>query len=134
MNLKHLFEAQKYPKQCNRMQSRVLLKNWQSKVFFLLQPKCYYSIRITLSRYSIKTDGAIYMKKEFNKKCNPSRPCIGRSFGTYVTKQKKSFVYFYFGRVAIFMFKSTWIIFFKIVSVIKIKMMTWRTYWAFICW
>ena len=50
---------------------------------------------------------AAYIKKEFDKKYNPTWHCIvGRNFGSYVTHETKHFIYFYLGQVAILLFKS----------------------------
>ena len=50
---------------------------------------------------------AAYIKKEFDKKYNPTWHCIvGRNFGSYVTHETRHFIYFYLGQVAILLFKS----------------------------
>ncbi len=52
-------------------------------------------------------DIAAFIKKEFDKKYNPTWHCIvGRNFGSYVTHETKHFIYFYLGQVAILLFKS----------------------------
>ena len=52
-------------------------------------------------------DIAAFVKKEFDKKYNPTWHCIvGRNFGSYVTHETKHFIYFYLGQVAILLFKS----------------------------
>ncbi|EDS42171.1 dynein light chain 1, cytoplasmic-like protein [Culex quinquefasciatus] len=54
-----------------------------------------------------KQDIAAYIKKEFDKKYNPTWHCIvGRNFGSYVTHETRHFIYFYLGQVAILLFKS----------------------------
>ena len=54
-------------------------------------------------------DIAAYIKKEFDKKYNPTWHCIvGRNFGSYVTHETRHFIYFYLGQVAILLFKSGW--------------------------
>ena len=41
---------------------------------------------------------AMEIKKEFDKKYNPTWHCIvGRNFGSYVTHETKNFIYFYMG-------------------------------------
>lgn len=41
---------------------------------------------------------AAFVKKEFDKKHNPTWHCIvGRNFGSYVTHETKHFIYFYCG-------------------------------------
>ena len=62
-----------------------------------------------LERYNIEKDIAAFIKKEFDKKYNPTWHCIvGRNFGSYVTHETKHFIYFYLGQVAILLFKSGW--------------------------
>ena len=57
--------------------------------------------------FSFFTDIAAYIKKEFDKKYNPTWHCIvGRNFGSYVTHETRHFIYFYLGQVAILLFKS----------------------------
>ena len=60
-----------------------------------------------LEKYNIEKDTAAHIKKEFDKKYNPTWHCIvGRNFGSYVTHETKHFIYFYLGQVAILLFKS----------------------------
>ncbi|XP_033085246.1 dynein light chain 1, cytoplasmic-like [Trachypithecus francoisi] len=60
-----------------------------------------------LEKYNIEKDIAAHIKKEFDKKYNPTWYCIvGRNFGSYVTYEIKHFIYFYLGQVAILLFKS----------------------------
>ena len=60
-----------------------------------------------MDKFSIEKDVAAYIKKEFDKKHNPTWHCIvGRNFGSYVTHQTKHFVYFYLGQMAVLLFKS----------------------------
>lgn len=59
-----------------------------------------------LDRFNIEKDIAAYIKKEFDKKYNPTWHCVvGRSFGSFVTHETKHFVYFYIGQVAIQLWK-----------------------------
>lgn len=60
-----------------------------------------------MEKFNIEKDIAAYIKKEFDKKYNPTWHCIvGRNFGSYVTHETKNFIYFYLGQVAILLFKS----------------------------
>ena len=60
-----------------------------------------------LDAYNIEKDIAAYIKKEFDKKYNPTWHCIvGRNFGSYVTHETKHFIYFYLGHCAILLFKT----------------------------
>jgi len=60
-----------------------------------------------LSKWGIEKDVAAHIKKEFDKKHNPTWHCIvGRNFGSYVTHETKHFIYFYLVQVAILLFKS----------------------------
>ena len=60
-----------------------------------------------LEKFNIEKDIAAFIKKEFDKKFNPTWHCIcGRNFGSYVTHETKHFIYFYLGQIAILLFKS----------------------------
>ena len=60
-----------------------------------------------MEKYNIEKDIAAFVKKEFDKKYNPTWHCIvGRNFGSYVTHETKHFIYFYLGQVAVLLFKS----------------------------
>nr|XP_033478684.1 dynein light chain 2, cytoplasmic-like [Epinephelus lanceolatus] len=60
-----------------------------------------------MDKYNTEKDIAAFVKKEFDKKYNPTWHCIvGRNFGSYVTHETKYFIYFYLGQVAILLFKS----------------------------
>lgn len=73
--------------------------------FFLFD--LYFNKICTFYRYNIEKDIAAFIKKEFDKKYNPTWHCIvGRNFGSYVTHETKHFIYFYLGQVAILLFKS----------------------------
>ena len=62
-----------------------------------------------MEKFNIEKDIAAYIKKEFDKKYNPTWHCIvGRNFGSYVTHETKHFIYFYLGQVAVLLFKSGW--------------------------
>ena len=55
----------------------------------------------------ILQDVAAYIKKEFDRKYNPTwHVIVGRNFGSYVTHETKHFIYFYLGQVAVLLFKS----------------------------
>ena len=60
-----------------------------------------------LEKFNIEKDIAAFIKKEFDKKFNPTWHCVvGRSFGSYVTHESKHLTYFYMGQMAILLFKS----------------------------
>ena len=81
------------------------LKNWLPLRKHV--PKFLHILFQALEKYNIEKDIAAYIKKEFDKKYNPTWHCIvGRNFGSYVTHETKHFVYFYLGQVAILLFKS----------------------------
>ena len=55
-----------------------------------------------LEKFNIEKDIAAYIKKEFDKKYNPTwHAIVGRNFGSYVTHETRHFIYFY-------LFKSGW--------------------------
>ncbi|XP_054260836.1 dynein light chain 1, cytoplasmic-like [Macrosteles quadrilineatus] len=60
-----------------------------------------------IQKYTVEKDIASYIKKEFDRKYSPTWHCVvGRSFGSYVTHEVRNFIYFYFGQVAVLLFKS----------------------------
>ena len=74
-----------------------------------------------LEKFNIEKDIAAFIKKEFDKKYNPTWHCIvGRNFGSYVTHETKHFIYFYLGQVAILLFKSGWASKLTIIVVVRL--------------
>lgn len=60
-----------------------------------------------IEKFNVEKDIAAYIKKEFDKRHNPTWHCIvGRHFGSYVTHETRHFVYFYLGQFAVLLFKS----------------------------
>ena len=68
------------------------------------------AIRFTMQaseKYTVEKDIAAYIKKEFDRKYYPTWHCVvGKTFGSYVTHETKHFIYFYYGHVAVLLFKS----------------------------
>jgi dynein light chain LC8-type len=53
---------------------------------------------MALEKYNIEKDIAAFIKKEFDRKYNPTwHAVVGRNFGSYVTHETKHFIYFYMG-------------------------------------
>ncbi|XP_041457457.1 dynein light chain 1, cytoplasmic-like [Lytechinus variegatus] len=62
---------------------------------------------LAFQKFTVEKDIAAHIKKEFDKKYNPTWHCIvGRNFGSYVTHETKHFIYFYVNKVAVLLFKS----------------------------
>lgn len=60
-----------------------------------------------LQKHTIERDVAAHIKKEFDRRHQPTWHCIvGRNFGTYVSHETRKFIYFYHGQIAILLFKS----------------------------
>ncbi|CAH8829515.1 unnamed protein product [Trichobilharzia szidati] len=60
-----------------------------------------------LDKFEVEKDVAAYIKKEFDRKYNPTWHCIvGRHFGSYVTHETQNFIYFYLEDRAVLLFKS----------------------------
>ncbi|KAF5394579.1 Dynein light chain [Paragonimus heterotremus] len=60
-----------------------------------------------MEKYTVEKDIAAYLKKEMDKRYGPTWHCVvGRNFGSYVTHETHSFVYFYLGQSAVLLFKS----------------------------
>lgn len=52
-------------------------------------------------------DVASRIKKEFDRRYGSSWHCVvGRSFGSFVSHDSRSFLYFYIGDIAVLLFKS----------------------------
>lgn len=86
--------------------SSLLCKLATLLLFFKLQ-STLKNDRQALEKFNIEKDIAAYIKKEFDKKYNPTwHVIVGRNFGSYVTHETKHFIYFYLGQVAVLLFKS----------------------------
>lgn len=60
-----------------------------------------------IEKFEVEKDIAAYVKKEFDKRYNPTWHCIvGRNFGSYVTHESKHFIYYYIDQTAFLLFKS----------------------------
>jgi len=68
------------------------------------------SIEIALSaleKYTVEKDIAAEVKKEFDRKFNPTwHVVVGKNFGSYVTHETKHFIYFYISNIAFLIWKS----------------------------
>ncbi|KAJ8978788.1 hypothetical protein NQ317_015512 [Molorchus minor] len=94
--------AQKSPKMTDR---KAVIKN--ADMSEDMQQDAVDCATQAIEKYNIEKDIAAYIKKEFDKKYNPTWHCIvGRNFGSYVTHETRHFIYFYLGQVAILLFKS----------------------------
>ncbi|XP_034099630.1 dynein light chain 1, cytoplasmic-like [Drosophila albomicans] len=72
-----------------------------------MQQNCVDCATQALEKYNIEKDIAQYLKKEFDKKYNPTWHCIvGRNFGSYVSHEKRHFIYFRLGQRVVLLFKS----------------------------
>mmetsp|Transcript_534 Transcript_534/g.1050 ORF Transcript_534/g.1050 Transcript_534/m.1050 type:complete len:91 (-) Transcript_534:1036-1308(-) len=57
--------------------------------------------------FTKELDVASYVRKEFDKKYNPTWHCVvGRSYGSYVTHATKHFIYFQIGQLYFLVWKS----------------------------
>ena len=60
-----------------------------------------------LKKYAIEKDIAEYIKKEFDRKYNPTwHTVVGRNFGSFVTHEIGHFIYFYIGQIAFLLWRS----------------------------
>jgi len=90
---------------------RLTFENIQALMFLSLSLSLSLSLFLftkqALERYEIEKDIAAYIKKEFDKKYQPTWHCVvGRNFGSYVTHETGHFIYFYIGHIAILLFRS----------------------------
>ena len=93
------------------MTFRLTFENIQALMFLSLSLSLSLSLFLftkqALERYEIEKDIAAYIKKEFDKKYQPTWHCVvGRNFGSYVTHETGHFIYFYIGHIAILLFRS----------------------------
>ena len=60
-----------------------------------------------LDKFNIEKDIAAHIKKEFDRKHNPTWHCVvGRNFGSFVTHETQHFIYFYVGQIAVLLWRS----------------------------
>uniref|UniRef100_A0AC35FF02 Dynein light chain n=1 Tax=Panagrolaimus sp. PS1159 TaxID=55785 RepID=A0AC35FF02_9BILA len=58
-------------------------------------------------KFNVERHIAHHIKQTFDKRYNPTWHCIvGRSFGSFVSHENQHFIYFYYGNLAILLFKS----------------------------
>ena len=89
------------------MTFRLTFENIQALTFLSLSLSLSLFTKQALERYEIEKDIAAYIKKEFDKKYQPTWHCVvGRNFGSYVTHETGHFIYFYIGHIAILLFRS----------------------------
>lgn len=56
---------------------------------------------------NVEKDVAQVLRKEFEKKYNPTWHCIvGKRFGSFATHETGHFIYFYLGQTAFLLFKT----------------------------
>ena len=62
---------------------------------------------VAMEKYTTEKEIAGFIKKEFDKKYNPTWHCIvGHSFGSYVTHETKNFIFFFLNQYAILLLKA----------------------------
>ncbi|CAH8482557.1 unnamed protein product [Schistosoma guineensis] len=61
----------------------------------------------SVRKYELEKDIADHLKKEFDTRYGPTWHCIvGRNFGSSVTHEPDSFIYFYVEKYAVLLYKS----------------------------
>ncbi|CAH1106669.1 unnamed protein product [Psylliodes chrysocephalus] len=72
-----------------------------------MQKEAIDCAQCALAMYQHEKDVATYIKKEFDKRYCPSWHCfVGKNFGTYISHETTTFIYFYIGQNAFILFKS----------------------------
>ena len=62
---------------------------------------------LAMEKYTTEKEIAGFIKKEFDKKYDPTWHCIvGRSFGSYMTHEEKYFILFFLNQYGILLLKS----------------------------
>ncbi|TGZ66866.1 hypothetical protein CRM22_005095 [Opisthorchis felineus] len=60
-----------------------------------------------MKRFDLEKDIASHIKKDFERKYGATWHCIvGRSYGSFVTHEPGSFIYFFLDKFAVLLFKS----------------------------
>ncbi|CAH8448652.1 unnamed protein product [Dicrocoelium dendriticum] len=60
-----------------------------------------------LDRFTMEKDIAAFIKKEFDRIHGATWHCVvGKQFGSYVTHEKKHFIYFHIDDFAVLLYKS----------------------------
>eukprot|EP01007_Sphenomonas_quadrangularis_P001236 NODE_2151_length_666_cov_61.768233_g1814_i0.p1 GENE.NODE_2151_length_666_cov_61.768233_g1814_i0~~NODE_2151_length_666_cov_61.768233_g1814_i0.p1 ORF type:complete len:91 (+),score=6.70 NODE_2151_length_666_cov_61.768233_g1814_i0:90-362(+) len=63
--------------------------------------------QVAFDKFSLERDISTHIKREMEKKHKGTWQCIvGRNFGSFVTHETKSYLYFYYGQMAILLFKT----------------------------
>ncbi|PVV01144.1 hypothetical protein BB560_004446 [Smittium megazygosporum] len=63
--------------------------------------------KLAFEEHKLEKDIAATIKKECDKKFGPTwHAIVGRNFGSYVTHETEHFIYFYYDKVAVLLFKS----------------------------
>ncbi|KAF7260876.1 hypothetical protein EG68_01733 [Paragonimus skrjabini miyazakii] len=72
-----------------------------------MQEDAVHTAAYALDKFQLEKDIAAHIKKEFDRKYNPTWHCIvGKHFGSYVTHETQNFIYFYLQDRAFLLFKS----------------------------
>ncbi|KAA3674229.1 hypothetical protein P879_08495 [Paragonimus westermani] len=72
-----------------------------------MQEDAVHTAAYALDKFQLEKDIAAHIKKEFDRKYNPTWHCIvGKNFGSYVTHETQNFIYFYLQDRAFLLFKS----------------------------
>ncbi|VDP69980.1 unnamed protein product [Echinostoma caproni] len=72
-----------------------------------VQEEAVHIAAYALDKYQVEKDIAAHLKKEFDRKYNPTWHCVvGKNFGSYVTHETGNFIYFYLQDRAFLLFKS----------------------------
>eukprot|EP00271_Cylindrocystis_brebissonii_P009336 TRINITY_DN24095_c0_g1_i1.p2 TRINITY_DN24095_c0_g1~~TRINITY_DN24095_c0_g1_i1.p2 ORF type:complete len:104 (-),score=26.18 TRINITY_DN24095_c0_g1_i1:512-823(-) len=86
-------------------QRRIVIK--QSDMEEEMQSEAIECASQALEKFTLEKDMAAYVKKEFDARHGTTWHCVvGRSFGSFVTHELKSLLYFYIDNYAFLLFKS----------------------------
>lgn len=62
-----------------------------------------------LAMYTVEKDIASYIKKDYDKRFCPSWHCfVGKNYGSYVSHETTTFIYFFIGELAFVLYKCGW--------------------------
>ncbi|WRT69278.1 uncharacterized protein IL334_006262 [Kwoniella shivajii] len=73
-----------------------------------MQQKAVDTVVLSLEKYDLEKDMAMFIKKEFDRLYGVTWHCVvGKNFGSFVTHETKNFIYFYLGPIAILLWKTS---------------------------
>lgn len=88
----------------NMSEGKILIK--QTNMSEDMQQDAVDSVTQAMEKHKVPMEIAAYVKKDFDKKYNPTWHCIiGKNFGSYVNYETQGLIYLFVGQVAILLYR-----------------------------